>query len=157
MLFFKELRRDGTKAAAVICSCPQAYSWVLPGLEFVSYFLSSKKHVFHAVTSLKWECTVHRRRLQLDLRGLPRRPGHCQPEASSHLKSLLEGFFGHTGGVNSDPKTGLVVQILRRAPLPLPGLTKARRFPRCFFLQRRCLGCFFITFTLTVQPLGAPL
>lgn len=46
------------------------------------------------------------------------------------LKSLLEGFWGaHTGGVNSEPCVGFVVQILRRTLLlPFYRLSEHRVF-----------------------------
>ena len=113
--FLKDiLRGEGTPAATVVLSCSG------PILEFISCFLSAKKHIFHTSTSMRWEHIYTEgaftwadggRGFSVTWGTLSRRPVQI-------LKSLLEGFWGaHTGGVSSEPCVGFVVQILRRTLL----------------------------------------
>ena len=116
-----------------LSSAAQVYRSVLPILEFISGFLSAKKHIFHTSTSMQREHILHWCRLYLGWRGWrgSQSPGCTLSQRPVQiLKSLLEGFWGaHTGGVNSEPCVGFVVQILRRTLLlPFTGWVSTRFF-----------------------------
>lgn len=53
----------GTLEATFVSRHPEVCCSLLSALQFISYFLSSKKHIFHMLTSLRQECILHPRRL----------------------------------------------------------------------------------------------
>lgn len=144
-------------------SAAQVYRSVFPILEFISCFLSAKKHSFHTSASMQCE-HVYTDGTFTWADGGGR--GSQSPEALSAgdqlqiLKSLLEeGFWGaHTGGVNSEPCVGLCFRF-SGAPSFFPSQAEqaldrlAVSSCRTGFLSSLVLSVYLVHTAHGVQPL----
>lgn len=78
-------------------SAAQVYRSVLPILEFISCFLSAKKHSFHTLASMQSEHIFTLMAPSPGLTGVEGFSvtwGHSQPETSANFKVLAGGFLG---------------------------------------------------------------